>query len=150
MASLNEPALEKATERVCQWADERVLGIGHGCAAQLAQEILTAYLEAVGDGWQPISTAPKDGTPYEVLNHDLEVWIAKLIDGRVAYRTHGLHCPESYQVVLCTDEAEVRKVDLAFAEKNEAWRDDWTFWTRGYEFRPTHWRPLPAPPQEGE
>ena len=96
--------------------------------------------------WQPIKTAPKDGTPFIALNHDLEVWVAKYdVHGRINFRTNERHEPRSF-AIRNIDGMEYLREDKAFAEANECWRNDWCIWTRLYEFDPTHWMPLPAPP----
>jgi len=71
---------------------------------------------ATPTGWQPISTAPKDGTPilaYQPSTVPDEIWI-----GVAAWDT---------------DHGEGWKID----------RYDIL------EMRPTHWMPLPGPPDAG-
>lgn len=96
--------------------------------------------------WQPIETAPKDGTPFVALNHDLEIWAARYDDiGRISYRQNYRYEPRSFTIVNHYGE-ELMREDKEFADKNECWRNDWVFWSRLYDFSPTHWMPLPAPP----
>lgn len=74
----------------------------------------------VGGGWQPIFTAPKDGTPVDLwgINH------------------------------LRWDKGRERIVNVKWGPVSN-WmgqeRDDWQH-GRGDDFEPTHWMPLPAPP----
>lgn len=76
------------------------------------------------DGWRPIETAPKDGT--EILAYGSGVLLR---DGRTSIYAPAQH-------VMWWQAGE-----------------DHSFWaTRDPEViggRPTHWRPLPAPPADG-
>ena len=98
--------------------------------------------------WQSMESAPKDGTPFIALNHDREVWTARYDDqGRLNYRTNSYHEPRRFEIIK-HDGEELLREDKDFAKRNECWRSDWTIWSRLYEFKPTHWMPLPTPPQE--
>jgi hypothetical protein len=72
--------------------------------------------------WQPIYTAPKDGTRVDLWGKCLLRW----------------------------DKASERIVNVAWGPVRD-WmgneRDDWQH-GRGEDFQPTHWMPLPAPPHE--
>lgn len=99
--------------------------------------------------WKPIETAPKDGTVFLSLNHDLEVWVARYTDDpkpRITFRTNRLHEPRAFRVHEI-DGKRLLEEDLEFAKKNEQWRSAWSIWSRGYDFKPTHWMPLPTPPE---
>jgi hypothetical protein len=99
--------------------------------------------------WRDIASAPKDGTPFLALNHDREVWVTRYDDsGRIMFRTHGRHEPRKFTIVKHNGEDLLRE-DRAYAEENECWQNNWTLWTRLYEFTPTHWMPLPPPPTVG-
>lgn len=90
MTQLDQPALEKAAQTlskvVCgkpidclsidkpeQRANHRsgvVTDINQPTQEEIRKYALAAistYLQAVGDGWQPIERAPKDGTPVDLL-----------------------------------------------------------------------------------
>lgn len=98
--------------------------------------------------WSDLSNAPKDGTPFFALNHDKEVWVARYDrDGRIQYRWNGRHEPRSFEVRQINGE-EWLKEDKQFAKDGEQWVSQWTIWSRLYEFRPTHFLPLPAPPEQ--
>ncbi len=92
-----------------------------------------------------MDSAPKDGTPFLALNHDLEVWVAKHdSDGRLMFRTHG-RCESTRHVLerLADGRTGWVRDDAATTEE---WRNDWTLWTRLYDFAPIRWQPLSAPP----
>jgi hypothetical protein len=77
--------------------------------------------------WQPIETAPKDGT-----------WIL-LCGGEIRYEWDGLSQPNA--------------VVGQFAPKGEVMAGRWQFayYDSGFHGQyenPTHWMPLPAPPME--
>jgi len=100
--------------------------------------------------WRTIDSAPLDGTVFLSLNHDREVWVAKYAQEsppRLCYRTNRLHEPKSFAVKMFDGE-QWTKEDKEFAVANEAWMNSWTYWSRGYDFKPTHWMPLPPPPKE--
>lgn len=98
--------------------------------------------------WLPIESAPRDGTPFTALNHDREVWVAKYDPrGRLYFRSHGWR--DSYRYTTRQiDGEEWRKYDRKWEDDNSGWTDHWSLWTKGYEFAPTHWMPLPPPPEK--
>ena len=76
-------------------------------SGQHAREIARAALEGGGVmGWQPIETAPRDGTAVLVYDENLTY--------EIAYRH----------------------------------RAEWRYGPKGYSCKPTHWMPLPAPPED--
>lgn len=81
--------------------------------------------------WQPIETAPKDGT--EVL-----VWCSKcaLVPIAMSYSSAAYF--------------ELEYGDPEYME--EGWYMSWSYPVDPPEvtWQPTHWMPLPPPPQEGE
>jgi hypothetical protein len=90
---------------------------------------------------------PREGVPFLALNHDREVWVAKWLPApanRMAFRTNRLWETSSHEIVTLPDGREAKVEQWA----KEQWASDWTLWTRRYEFNPTHWMPLPEPPDE--
>lgn len=71
--------------------------------------------------WQPIETAPKDGTHI----------LARLHDSNTCY-------------VIYFGGAKQRVNPRGF------WRVAWDCYKLGELDQPTHWMPLPAPPKDGE
>lgn len=88
-------------------------------------------------GWQPIASAPKDGTEY-ILG-----WIGKNLHGEA----------EWYQAIgrWSTDLKSHWNYDLDELEYDGGWTDytvaDWGM-QEYTELEPTHWRQLPAPPSD--
>lgn len=74
--------------------------------------------------WQPIETAPRDGTRIDLWGRNL------------------LHYAKRGERIVNVDWGTVR--DWMGCE-----REDWRH-GRGEGFRPTHWMPIPAPPRGQE
>lgn len=77
------------------------------------------------NAWQPIETAPRDGTKILVFTHRENVEISKWFESYF----------DEYEPVEGTE--YFRKVRRKYTE---GWNSN----------TPTHWRPLPAPPAEKE
>ena len=83
------------------------------------------------------------------LNHDREVWVASYSDrgalpSQIVFRTHNMREPKQYIVHKLNGKRLLEDVTTEPA----VWEDNWTIWINGYEFAPTHWMPLPAPPKD--
>lgn len=105
--------------------------------------------------WQLIATAPKDGTVFLARNHDGEIWVAKYVTRpgagpQLVFRTNENWQPRSF-IVHEIDGKRLLEEDEEYAQANEKWHSHWSYWRRGYEFKPTHWMRLPMPPtSQGE
>lgn len=98
----------------------------------LCDECWKALLDESANGWQPIETAPKDGTEILGWREDCGVLLIRWTS-----------CSE-----FLTD-SELDKMD-----EGTAYREDWfcADFVQGArlegEEAPTHWLPLPEPPQQ--
>lgn len=119
--------------------------------AKFAIDFLARHLVTVDEEWKPIESAPKDGKPLQVWQ-DGEIYVAKYTDGspaRLCWRTHQNFEHSKHHLIDAEFEGKSVKAKLPYDEPwKEEYRHDWTLWTRGFEFKPTHWRPLPKPPQD--
>jgi hypothetical protein len=92
--------------------------------------------------WKPIESAPRGCVPFLALNEDRECHVAAYDkDGRLMRRSHQQRFPQSFVV-------EGGKKVLV--SEGFEFNSDWSLWTKGYDFKPTHWLPLPAPPSQEE
>jgi hypothetical protein len=90
--------------------------------------------------WQPIETAPKDGTEI-MLFAPVQIFQGKPTSERVTLG-HWLH-EEPYI-------HEHRDLQGRFVDQDESeGYDGWLSWDGGFteENPPTHWMPLPEPPK---
>lgn len=101
--------LESETERASQWFDECAKQAGK--AFELSQQL-------ANEQWQPIETAPKDGTT-------IDLWCRNISHGS----TGAVRAPDSFW------DDEVQK-----------WEDRHG-WILETKWKPTHWMPLPAGPK---
>ena len=92
-----------------------------------ADLVLSEPVPASPDQWQPIETAPKDGT-------NIDIWIGRERRTDVRWR---MSQDSPNRVWWC---------ELAFDD----WKDRWIWSNLAQEFSvsPTHWMPMPSPPTE--
>lgn len=104
-------------------------------AQQMAE--LSALIERhLANQWQPIETAPRDGTRILVYVPDSENVLSVYWDAEFTFRY---------------DEAKASVDEKYAGEHDGAWTDD-AVESFAYEekasYSPTHWMPLPDPPKE--
>lgn len=143
--------IERANAAVCANLNEDGCpkwdaSFGYACAltAIMQTDALTTKSEVgpIDDGWQPIETAPKDGTEIDVWVHSFELGAA----GRVTAKDIGRRTNVRWgkQVETYTGPYECRESD------DDGWiyydTPHWLFLEVG-TYRITHWRPLPTPPR---
>lgn len=81
--------------------------------------------------WQPIESAPKDGT--EIL---------ACVNGFVPAVAWWEELPDDIMEHI-SEREKWRSVEAAEFETEEQWMEHWT----GSWYEPTHWMPLPEPPE---
>jgi hypothetical protein len=97
--------------------------------------------------WQPIETAPKDGTRF-IARQDGEIYEARYSkEMNLMFRIHALRVESKHRIVAAEMDGKTVRAEVPVEQPwPETFRHDWCFWTRGFEFRPKHWMPLPSPP----
>lgn len=99
--------------------------------------------------WRPIETAPRDGTPF-LATQGGEVYVAAYVGSeprRIAFRTHQLRVESKRRVIDAEMDGEPVKAEVPVEQPwPEKFHHDWCYWTRGFDFKPTHWHHIDAPP----
>ena len=95
--------------------------------------------------WQPIETAPK-GVEFLALQ-DGEIYHAR-INGRMTFRTHNLLCPKTYRIIEAEMDGKIVQAEVLIEAGKREFRHAWTLWTDGFDFKPTHWAPVPQKARE--
>lgn len=129
--------------RVAKWMDEYAAGIAKPLWMYMGEaEVLASILREYAEGgWRDISTAPKDGT--------VILLFCPKGDGTPGntYRVTAGNWESDPGGTTEYRDREGRWIDQ---DDRDGW-EGWISWDGGFSedtMMPTHWRPLPSPPQE--
>jgi len=118
------PEFDAADVRAGLW--DKVTGLQAFARHRIAAHA-EGYAAAKAEGWQPIATAPRDGTT-------IDVWVGGEFPRRIA-DVRWRKPTDSEWWVHAGDTIE---------KPDSTWHDTWGPF--GKDSQPTHWMPLPAPP----
>ncbi|MFA9286447.1 hypothetical protein ACCQ08_16785 [Comamonas sp. SY3] len=100
------------------------------------------------DRWQPIETAPRDGTHFLALIGGLPYEARFDEQGRFIRFIHTNIAPGAVWKIHHQGGRELREQHLPPEEPRYV--PTGMIWQNGFDFKPSHWAPLPvAPKQEG-
>lgn len=129
----DSPMTEMVERNTCGWCGEQTNARCPACGKsgyvennqqQRDIERLKAEIERLqSEGWQDISTAPRDGTQFLGYSRHHVMGVIACIHGEWVYQADG-QCAIEYQDDRATN-----------------------YFTM---YAPTHWRPLPQPPEEDQ
>lgn len=110
-----------------------------------AMEKIRDYIN--GSGWMSIETAPKDGTLFYSLIDGIPYMSKYDKYGRFIWLNHSnIGQGASYKIHNINGKRLLEEV----SEKKYNYQKEWTIWKKGFDFIPTHWMPLPTPPESEE
>jgi len=127
---LQDEKIERLTKELDAYCEKwhKELALGDELRQQLSAAVTHgAELMRGREGWQPIETAPKDGTDILVMYMHIDTQIV-----HNAFWNEYEDCDDSETGWWSYEHSEVSRIKL----------DDW--------MTPTHWMPLPAAPKPGE
>lgn len=93
--------------------------------------------------WQPIETAPKDGTKF-IAKIGHAIYAAYDDDGRFCWIMHANQAAGRRYTKKIIDGIEYQQELAPEAERD--YQPQGNIWIKGFEDKPTHWMPLPKPP----
>ena len=121
--------------------------------AERCLKTIRAHLEQLKTGgWNfNMDEAPDSGIEF-IAHQDGEYYHAKRDEhGRILFKTHNLReVGKTYRIIDAVLDGKAVKAQVLIDEGEEIFEHHWTIWTRGFEFKPTAWQPLPATPNEME
>jgi hypothetical protein len=94
--------------------------------------------------WQPIETAPKDGTPFLCWLSGLPYAARYDKYGRLIWYWHRNHATGPAHRVHIVDGR--RMLEEIKPEDRPDYQVSGMLWVNGFEAKATHWMPLPSPP----
>lgn len=107
----------------------------------------TDSIAAPGSAWRPIETGPRDGSSF-LAYQDGEIFVAKYTtesQPRLCRRVHELDTKRQYRCVVAEMDGEPAEALVPINQPwEEEYRHDWSLWSRGFDFKPTHWAPAPT------
>ena len=98
--------------------------------------------------WQPIETAPRETGAEFLAAQAGEIYHVRVYNNpgwQLAFRTHARRCPRHTREIDAVMDGKPVKASVLIDEGPETFEHNWTYWTRGFEFEPTLWAPLPSP-----
>jgi hypothetical protein len=116
-------------------------------ADHMADDIM-ALVSSLQDRWRPIETAPKEHGAQFFAWQDGEVYVVRVgdePDNRWAWRTHGRRTESEHRIIDAEMDGKAVKAAVLINER-DIFEHNWTLWTKGFDFVPTHWMPLPPIP----
>jgi hypothetical protein len=99
------------------------------------------------ENWQPIETAPKDGTQF-IAKIGKAIYGAYYSDGRFCWIMHANKATGRCYQNITIDGIEYQKELQPQGVEN--YQPEAKIWMLGFEDKPTHWMPLPKLPTNKE
>jgi len=109
------------------------------------ETILEALRLARDGGWRDIKSAPKDGTLFECLIDGLPYYAKYDEYGRfIRYRHTNIGEGAKYKIHYIDGKRLLEEV----REQEYNYQKLGSIWTKGFDHKPTHWKPITPPSEE--